>query len=198
MAAPKESLRDFDRARNGNSSAVNGLLSIWRERFAAVSHHQLKQIRSRVDTSDVVQESLVQAWQGIDQFSARSEGEFRSWARKVAKGRLANARRFHTAERRNVQTEVGSKPLAGCARSTSDSRWNLEDVDAVRQAMESLEPQLRLVVQKRYFEQSTFSEIASAVGCSPAGARLLCQKALLELRRCMLGKRTSLDSSPDF
>ena len=180
-----DSLQEFDEARAGSRQALNELLFTWRVRFKAAASHQLKSVQARLDTSDVVQESLIQAWQGVEDFTPKSEGEFRSWIGKVARGRLANARRFHRAERRDVRADVGPKRLTGVAEDRSTTPPDREELDSLKNAMSGLDERLTLAIQKRYFENATFAEIAATLECSPAGARLLCQRAIGQLRKNM-------------
>lgn len=189
------SLADFEDARNGDSEALNRLLATWRERLKTYARFQLRQVKSRIDTSDVVQEGLIQAWESLDAFRANSEGEFRSWARKVAKGKLANARRFHLADRRTVKNEVSSKAAmferVGESGSDGPDRFPTEDIELLREAVERLDDRLRTIIHLRYFQNETFETIAEKVGCSAGGARTMCLRALQQLRRDLKNPRQS-------
>ena len=57
-------------------------LTIWRERIRAVVR-KLKQskLSSRLDTSDLVQEGMLQAYQQLDSFRGTTEQEFDAWAK---------------------------------------------------------------------------------------------------------------------
>ncbi|MFK7818512.1 MAG: sigma-70 family RNA polymerase sigma factor [Planctomycetaceae bacterium] len=179
------SLRELDDAQGGCKHALKKLLATWRHRFRAAASCQLKPVQSRVDTSDVVQESLIQAWRKVKRFKPNSEAEFRSWAGKVAKGHLANTRRFHHAARRDARLNAGPAHLAACPDEQHRPTIDSDELELLRQAFSSLETRLRVVIQKRYFEDATFTEIAKALNCSAAGARLLCERAISKLRQSM-------------
>ena len=187
MSKRKDSLVDFDDARDGDKEAMERMLTVWRERLKTYARYQLRQVKSRIDTSDVVQEGLIQAWQSLDTFRAGSEGEFRSWARRVAKGKLANARRYHLAERRTVKNEVSPKAAMFERVGESDTniaeRFSDVEIESLREALEHLDDRLRTIVYLRYFENETFDVIAAKVGCSPGGARTMCLRAIKQLRR---------------
>ncbi len=196
-----DSLADFEDARNGDSEALERLLATWRERLKTYARYQLRQVKSRVDTSDVVQEGLIQAWESLDSFKAKSEGEFRSWARKVAKGKLANARRFHLADRRTVKNEVSPKAAMFERVGESDEpgleRFSTEDIESLRKAVTQLDDRLRTIIHLRYFENLTYEEIAQQVGCSAGGARTMCLRALKQLRRVLKNPKRPDVGNPD-
>lgn len=203
MNKPVNSLADFEDARSGDEEAMNRMLKVWRERLKAYARHQLRQVHARVDTSDVVQEGLIQAWQNMDTFQAKSEGEFRSWTRKVAKGRLANARRKHMAERRTVKSEVSPKAgmleRIGTEDGLQGTHFAPEDVERLRLAIGQLPDRLQLIVCRRYFDNATFEAIAAEIGSSAGGARTMCLRAIKQLRRAMKNPRRDSDSgSTDF
>lgn len=185
MNQKTNSLADFAQARDGDEQAMNRLLETWRHRLRVAARNQLRQVRSRVDTSDAVQDGLIQAWQSIPTFHSQSEGQFRSWIRKIAKGRLANTRRFHNAERRSVRTDIGPKFLPTCVSREQQATDDDSTISNLRLAIQKLEPKLQLIVQRRYFDNLTFREIAEEVGCSAGGARTMCERAVQQLRRTL-------------
>lgn len=195
------SLSGFEEAQAGDEEAMNRMLKAWRERLKAYARYQLRQVRSRVDTSDVVQEGLIQAWQSVDTFRANSEGEFRSWARKVAKGKLANTRRYHMADRRTVKAEISPKAemLERLAEegSFASEVFSSEEIDNLRSAVLALDDRLQLIVHRRFFENKTFEAIAVEIGCSSGGARTMCLRAIRQLRMVIRNRRRN-DSGTDF
>ena len=62
-------------------------------------------LRARLDPSDVVQQTLLQAHRSLDDTRGRSEGEVLAWLRKILAHNLSHAVRDHTRDRRNVARE---------------------------------------------------------------------------------------------
>jgi RNA polymerase sigma-70 factor (ECF subfamily) len=62
-------------------------------------------LRAKVDASDVVQQTLLQAHQTWDQFRGRSEGELGQWLRRILARTLSHAGRDLRRARRDVARE---------------------------------------------------------------------------------------------
>ena len=168
------------------------LLHAWRSRMRRWCARELgTAYASRMDTSDVVQESMLQVWQDWSRFRGSSVGEVKSWLFRIARGHLHKARRHHRAAKRNVFTEAGELLDGGHAdhgdpgeaAARREDRLNL--IIAIRQ----LDPELQEVVQLRVFGQYSFVEIGERLGLSKGEARNRFLKALRRLRH-------SLDASP--
>src|SRR5262245_29335887 len=67
------------------------------------------QIRRRVEPSDVVQETLFEAFEKRDQFRGRTEGELAQWLRQMV---LHNVRDAARAVRRQKRDMTRERPLA--------------------------------------------------------------------------------------
>lgn len=166
------------------------LLHAWRSRMRRWCARELGgAYASRMDTSDVVQESMLQVWQDWSRFRGNSVGEVKSWLFRIARGHLHKARRHHRAAKRNVFTEAGELLEGGPAdhgdpseaAARSEDRLNL--IIAIRQ----LEPELREVVQHRIFGQQSFVEIGERLGLSKGEARNRFLKALRRLKHSLDG-----------
>lgn len=92
------------RAREGDSAAFRALTDPHRRELLV---HCYRMLGSLQDAEDVLQDTLLSAWQGLDGFQGRAS--VRTWLYRIATNRCLNARR--SAERR--------PPLA----------WNVPDVE---------------------------------------------------------------------
>ena len=106
------------RAQAGDSDAFQRLVDPYRRELHV---HCYRILGSFHDTEDVLQETLLSAWQALDRFDGRS---LRAWLYRIATNRCLNFLR-DTSRRPKASTEVDSRsPFADAAHS--DAPWWLE------------------------------------------------------------------------
>lgn len=67
--------------------------------------HWNPRLQGKFDPSDVVQQTLVQAWQGLGEFRGATEGELRAWLRQILTRHLADLARDFGRAKRDLQLE---------------------------------------------------------------------------------------------
>ena len=150
-------------------------------------------LRQRVDVSDVVQETQIEAFRRLDDFLQRRPMPFRLWLRKTAYERLVNLREQHVeAARRAVGREVrfpdhSSLQLAQklFARGpTPSAQLNQKELKIrVGQAVARLSEADREVLLMRVFEGLSYQEVGQMLDISPVSARKRYSRALLHQRQ---------------
>ena len=93
-------------AKRGNESALNRLYRAYAERVRWMVRFRMgRQLRSKLESMDLVQEVLIHALGGLEDFTYKDEGDFVRWLSKIAENELrGNLRKLH-AEKRNIQKE---------------------------------------------------------------------------------------------
>lgn len=153
-----------------------------------------RRLRARLDPSDLVQETQLQAYRKLDDYLRRRPMPFRLWLQKTAYERLITARRRHLrAARRSVAREMplaerssrvfAQQVLAEIGPSQRLSRD--EVIRTVGEAIAELGDTDREILMMRSFEKLSFDEIACILEIEPATARKRFGRALLRLRKTL-------------
>lgn len=187
------------RARAGDSAATGALLERHREALRRLVAMRLdRAIQNRVDSSDVVQDALIEAGRRLPEYLNDPRLPFHLWLRQIARDRLIDAHRRHrSAARRSVDRE---QPLASPSfadQSALDLAGQLQDrreltpaAAALRQelalrfraAIERLDEPDREIIEMRHGEQLSNQEVAQALGLSEPAAGMRYLRAVRRLR----------------
>jgi RNA polymerase sigma-70 factor (ECF subfamily) len=195
----------LDQAAAGDPQAFGQLFA--RHRPALRDFVELRfdaRLRARVDPSDVVQETHLEAFRHLDDYLRRRPMPFRLWLCKTAYQRLAKARRYHQAARRDLAREAllpdrSSLLLAQrvLAREPSQPR-RLEERELarrVRAVLDRLVAADREVLTLRIVDELSYEEVAYLLDVEQAAARKRFARGLLRLRQ-LLAEEGLLESSP--
>jgi RNA polymerase sigma-70 factor (ECF subfamily) len=194
----------LDRARQGESAAVERLLAQHREPVRRMIDLRLDPaIAARVDASDVVQDVLVEASRRLDDYLARPVMPFHLWLRHIARDHIIDAhRRHHQAQRRGVGREQPLVPAALAGQSSVELAGQLMDPErtpasaAIQQEMErrlhaaivALDEGDREVILMRHFEQLSNQDVAASLGLTEAAASMRYLRAMRRLRALLQPK----------
>jgi RNA polymerase sigma-70 factor (ECF subfamily) len=156
--------------------------------------HLDPRLRGKLDASDVVQQTLLQACQGLAGFRGGSAGELAAWLRQILARNLAHAVRDLCREKRDVARErsleqaLGQSSnrlglwLAADQSSPSASAQRKEQAVRLADALESLPESQREALVLHYWQDWTLPEIGRHLGRSPAAVAGLVQRGLKQLR----------------
>ena len=198
MKSDSESQALLKRAADGDSQAAKELFGRHRNRLKRMVLLRLDhRIVARVDPSDVVQETLVEAYRRLRDFTENQQIEFYPWLRSIACDRLNYECRRHIAtQARSVHREEVKDPelsdqsvneLADrlCSTGTSPSQQIMRDESRrrVRRSLEQLRHRDREVLVLRYLEEMSTREGSQVLGISENAFTKRHLKALTRLRR---------------
>src|SRR5438105_7698834 len=94
-------------ARDGDAAKLGRLLEVYRRYLALLARVQIgKRLQGKVDASDIVQETFLDAHRNFAGFRGGSEGEFVQWLRQILAGNLTDLlRRYLGTQGRDVRLE---------------------------------------------------------------------------------------------
>jgi RNA polymerase sigma-70 factor (ECF subfamily) len=162
------------------------------QRFRAELVNQAFAVLGNVaDAEDVAQETLCQAFERIG--TLEDPRKLGNWLRKMNRGNALYLYRRRKTERGRVSGRLSLEIAAPETTPTGqlkETERKLSDAERVSRAMETLPGVFRSVVVMRYWEKSSYEEIAERMGL-PVGtvksrlarADLMLNQALRRLRR---------------
>src|SRR5205823_10701386 len=126
---PPETERLLDQARQGDATAVERLLALYREPLRRMIGLRLDPaLAGRLDASDVVQDVLLEASRRLDDYLRNPAMPFHLWLRHIAKDHVIDAHRRHRrAQRRSLDREQPIVPAALADHSSLELAGQLLD-----------------------------------------------------------------------
>jgi RNA polymerase sigma-70 factor (ECF subfamily) len=178
--------------RRGNRSALNQLFGACLPYLRRAARQDLgAALRSRLDASDVVQETLIEAYRDFPQFHGQTEKDLLAWLRQILHNNLASERRRHIATAmRSIRCEVHLTETALDQLADADSSARVcrggwaraeERSEGLERALGQLPEHYRQVLILRNWEELTFSQVGTRLHCSAEAARKLWGRAVEEL-----------------
>lgn len=156
--------------------------------------HLGRQLQRKLDASDIVQETLLQACRGLERFRGRAEPEMAAWLRRILVRTLAHAARDAGRAKRDIGRERSLEAaveqssgqleawLAAAQSSPSQRAQRGEDAVRLARVLETLPPARREVIILRHLEGWPLAEISRHLGRSPAAVAGLLHRGLAQLR----------------
>jgi RNA polymerase sigma-70 factor (ECF subfamily) len=171
------------------------LLGKFRNYLRFLARLQLEpRLQGKLDPSDVVQQTLLEAHAKREQFRGRSEGEYVAWLRRMLANNLADAlRAFHQAKRDIAREQSLDEALrdssarleAWLAESQPSGREQAAQHERAVQLADALEllPQAqREALVLKHWHGWTMAQIGAKLGRSPEAVAGLLKRALKQLR----------------
>jgi RNA polymerase sigma-70 factor, ECF subfamily len=152
-------------------------------------------LRQRVDTQDIVQETLLTILRTGPRFVCSDRGHLRALLARMVENTIRATAHHQTAGKRDVRREVapvqpgtsGSVLIldqqAAAVTDPGVAAGKTETRDWLRLALELLEPDDRNVILWREYEGAPFAEVAERLGMAEDAARMRFARALPKLAK---------------
>ena len=196
----------LERIEQGDMTALDHLFARHRRSIRKLADWRIDpRIRARVDPSDIVQETELEALKTLDNFLARRPMPFRLWLLKTAYQRLAKAQRRHMGTaNRSVRREIQmpdrsslllAQRIMGKGTSPSEATNRQERAQQVGRAISLLNEHEREVVLLRIFEGLTSREVGCLLDMTAEAAQKRFARGVLKLRTLLQDAEDSTDWS---
>jgi RNA polymerase sigma-70 factor, ECF subfamily len=154
-----------------------------------------RRLQAKVDASDIVQQTLLQAIRAAREFRGRTDAEVAAWLRRILANTLANSLRDLGRQRRDVRRErsINADLEQSSARleswlkanQTSASQRAIRNEESVQlaNALASLPEAQREALILHHLQEWTLDQVAQHLGRSPSAVAGLIKRGLQTLRQ---------------
>ena len=187
-------------AREGRSECLSALLQLYGNYLRAVAAIRMDdRLRSRCSASDVVQETLLNAYRDFPHFRGRTKAEFLGWLRQILVNTVLRMTERHVGtEKRAVRREISLDTLQAVSRrsgpgdmladrgaSPSSLVGRDEAADILLNQLGNLPPDYREVLILRHFQGLSFAEVGTRMSRSAGAVRMLWLRAIEQMHRLL-------------
>jgi RNA polymerase sigma-70 factor (ECF subfamily) len=188
-------------ARTGNGQALGQLLELYRNYLTLLARLQIsRRLQSKIDATDLVQETFLKAHRHFGQFRGTSEAELVGWLRQILVLTVANLiRHYYGTRGRDIRLECELADEVGrssqaldhglVARQSSPSQRAARREEAVllADALAKLPADYGELIVLRHLQGLPFTEVARHMGRSVDSVEKLWVRALARLRQLLGG-----------
>lgn len=167
-------------AITGDQDAFASLVRLHQARLRGLVALSLS---DRGDVLEVVQDSFVDAWRGLDRFDQTRE--FGPWLRTICRNRTLKFLRDRLPQRRRELALVDEALIAAPMAEVTDGR-----LAALRRCLEQLDAEHRRLLEQRYANDVAVQDLAVALGKSPNAVSMILLRLKSVLQRCVAGTST--------
>ena len=197
----------IEQARLGDDAMRDRLFEACRNYLAVVARAQIGSwLRAKVDASDLVQQTMLEAHRDFDRFRGGSEAEWLAWLRKILAHNAADfVRRYAGTAKRAVGREITIDRrsdrstylgrLEPVARDETPSKQlaQLDRQFQVADALSELSADHQEVIMLRNLQRLPFDEIARRMDRSRPAVQMLWMRAIKRLEKAL----SSTDAADD-
>ncbi|MBW3597212.1 MAG: sigma-70 family RNA polymerase sigma factor [Planctomycetes bacterium] len=154
-----------------------------------------RSLREKVDESDVVQETLLQAYRKRDEFRGNSQAEFLAWLRRILERQLCDVQRKFHRDKRDVAREREihgilerssqrfDRSILANQPTPSENAIFSEQQFHVLASLQQLPPSQREAVELKYLRGLSLSEIADRMALNRDQVAGLIRRGVQKLKK---------------
>ena len=189
----------IQQARQGDTESRDRLFALCRSYLEIVARSQVESsLRAKVDASDLVQETLLEAFRDFQRFGGHSEQEWLAWLKRILTHNAADfIRRYRGTAKRQARREVpirgpqdttfvhGAAEPAAPSPTPSQEFLRIDDELRVTAALAELPVDYQEVIVLRNLERLPFNEVAERMERSRPAVQMLWIRAIKKLQEAL-------------
>jgi RNA polymerase sigma-70 factor, ECF subfamily len=188
----------IERARQGDAAGRDDLFGLCRSYLGFVARSQVETwLRRKVDASDLVQETMLEAYRDFDRFQGGTEKEWLAWLKKILAHNAADfVRRYHGTAKREARREVtfrdpddslarGAPEPAADQPTPSQEFIEIDTELRVTAALADLPEDYQEVIVLRNLQRLPFNEVAERMNRTRPAVQMLWMRAIKKLQEAM-------------
>ena len=187
------------KARGGDADCREQLFGLCRSYLGFVARAQVESwLRAKVDASDVVQQTMMEAHRDFERFEGQTEREWLAWLRKILAHNVADfVRHYRGTAKRQARREVpirrgsGSSVVGGVPEpaapdaTPSQEFLRLDNELRVAAALAELPSDYQEVIVLRNLQRLAFNDVAEQMGRSRPAVQMLWMRAIRKLQEAV-------------
>ena len=188
----------IERARQGDAECRDRLFALCRSYLGFVARSQVETwLRRKVDASDLIQETMLEACRDFERFEGCTEQEWLAWLRKILAHNAADfVRHYRGTAKRAARREVPFRdpadshapgaPEPAAQQPTPSQEFLLLDTELrVTAALGELPPDHQEVIVLRNLQRLSFNEVAERMDRSRPAVQMLWMRGIRKLQEMM-------------
>jgi len=183
------------RARQGDAKALDELFAHCRQYLGLAARNRVESwLRAKVDASDLVQQTMMEAYRGFGKFEGASEGEWLAWLKRILEHNATDFVRHYQGAKRHIGKEIAidkpaddSQALGGIQPAADDDSPSQAFVKheselQLVEALQQLSEDHREVIVLRNLQRLPFDEVAQRMGRTRPAVQMLWMRAIQKLQ----------------
>jgi len=168
-------------ATQGNESALREL---YENNYETIYRLAYRYVKSQQDAEDIMQETFIKAFKGINKFDFSISTNFSAWIYQIgihcSIDYLRNRKR-RKADQTESLTAFHSEPEAQDSSPEKSTIAN-QTISQVKNALNILSPKQRIIFDLRHLQHLAIKEISDRLQCSQSTVKKQLQRAVSKLR----------------
>lgn len=139
--------------------AFSKIIRLWQER---IYWHIRKMVLDHEDANDVMQNTFMKAWNGLESF--RGESQFSTWLYRIATNETMT---FLSSKRLKYMSSMDDVESVLLSQLKADTYFDGNEAELkLQEAILSLPEKQRLVFNMKYFDDLTYEQMEAILGTS--------------------------------